>query len=333
MKEAAQEAQWPSRRQRLAVLLVAFAFVAATGWQVATKRDDWPLSAYKMYSGLQPKTAHRVALRGVSDTGEFPLESRHTFPFTGSRLRHVNQKLARKPEHQAGFMRRVQERYEAQRSAKGWPVWQGIRTYSERWTIRPGLAGIERPQRRWVSSYYLPPSPLLAALKAERAGAPPPEPRSVSPSDVLVELAEPGCNGDDGCSFFQDRYASQGSAARLKASDEHVASISAEVVLDEGSWSLFVRMRSDSAKSADEVSVWLDGARVGSVGNFAHALGGGAWVWASRKPGSKAHRLTVSHPGPHQLRFELEKGKLAVDQLWLSRSARELPTFNEPVQR
>src|SRR5690606_32422711 len=84
-----------SRGQLLLASAVLTVYVLLQGWQVVTHADDWPLSAYKMYSGLQGGTAVRDRVVGVSSDGEFPLPSRHTKPLRDSRLRHVLAQAAR----------------------------------------------------------------------------------------------------------------------------------------------------------------------------------------------------------------------------------------------
>jgi hypothetical protein len=319
----------PALWQRCLIGLCAVAFVGATAWEVAGGRDDWPLSAFEMYSDLQGKTISRTVLRGVSDQGEFDLQSAQTAPISGARLRHLNDKLKSQPRRQAGFLRHVQANYDAQRAAEGWPVLQAIRTYTETWHIHPGLAGIEAPERKLSGTLYLPPITLLDRIEAERGGkaAPlPPHPRPAP--DRVFEFAPDGC--ESGCEDVADANASGSHAVRARAG----ARISREVQLDAGNWYLFLRLRG-TAGGADKLTVSLDGDKVSGkngAGNFAHTLGTDAWVWASHEPGTAPLQITVNDAGTHTLTIDVPKGGIDLDQAWFSRAQSELPTFNEAVQ-
>ena len=321
--------------RRIGVGLGACAFVAAIVWQVATQRDDWPLSCFNMYSGLEGPVASRSFVRGVSDQGEFELAD-EMMPVGGARLRHLNAKLARNPERQRAFAQVIQHRYEAGRAAHGWPVMQAIRANTESWKIRGGLQGIDRPKRKLVGSMYVPTPALVARLASERTGkAPVAAPRSVPAGDMVVDLDAPACTV--GCEGFGDRYAASGAALRLSASEDD-ANASVSLQLEPGEWAIFLRLRSakgsGKGKGNDRIGVELDGERLGGkagLGNFAAALGHGGWVWASKQPGEQALDFELEARGQHVLRFSALRGAIELDQLWLSRKQRELPIWNEPV--
>jgi hypothetical protein len=319
----------PALWQRCLIGLCALAFVGATAWEVAGRRDDWPLSAFDMYSDLQGKTTSRTLLRGVSDQGEFELQSAQTAPIAGARLRHLNEKLESQPRRQAGFLRHVQANYEAQRAAEGWPVLQAIRSYTETWRIRPGLAGIEKPARKLSGSLYLPPITLLDRLEAERTGKAPPLPPHPRPDgDRVFEFAPESC--ESGCEDVSDANSSGAHAVRASGG----AHLSQDVQLDAGTWYLFLRLRG-TAGGADKLTVAIDGGKVsgkGGAGNFAHTLGTDAWVWASHEPGAVPLQITVNDAGTHPLTIDVPQGGIELDQVWFSRAQRELPIFNEPVQ-
>src|SRR5690606_39436164 len=68
-------------------LLVLSSLLGLQAWQTIYKRDDWPLSAFPMYSGLQGRYTSRVILVGVTPEGEVPLGKKYTRPLVGARLR------------------------------------------------------------------------------------------------------------------------------------------------------------------------------------------------------------------------------------------------------
>lgn len=321
-----------SLARRAAVSLAACVFVGATIWQVATRRDDWPLSNFEMYSGLEGPVSSRSVVKGVSDQGEFDLKG-DMLPLGGARLRHLNAKLERNKARQRRFVSFVQRRYDERRAAAGWPVLQGIRSYSETWQIQRGLAGIDQPKRRATGSLYLLPESLRERLDAERAGqAPVMPPQPLPAGDALIEPGDADCGS--GCEPIEDRHASGGRALRLRANGKAGASLTARARLAAGRWLLFVRMRTPPASGSDRVTMKLDGERLGresEVGRYAATLGSGAWVWASEAPGERPLRVSVGADGEHTFSLELSQGSADIDQIWLSRARAELPVHNDPL--
>lgn len=317
--------------KRVAVSLAACAFVGATIWQVSGLRDDWPLSSFKMYSGLEGGVASRAILKGVSDRGEFDLEG-EMVPFGGARLRALNQKLSKNHKRQRRFVEVVQKRYEAMRAANGWPVLQAIRAYNETWTIKQGLAGIDRPKRRAVGSMYIPPSALTEQLDRERSGrARVAAPRASPSGDVVIDLDASACQ--ERCQERGDRFAAGGRALRLSAG-EGDATASVQVTLAPGTWFVFARMRTPTSGGSDELQIALDSERLGNkgeLGNYEGSLGRGVWVWASLNPGDPPLRFDQEAAGAHVLRFAATEGTVELDELWLSRDQRELPIWSEPI--
>jgi hypothetical protein len=319
--------------RRIGVGVAAVSFVALTLWQIAARRDDWPLAAFQMYSGLQSPVVEREVVRGVSDDGEVELGAEQTAPLGGARLRNLTEKLAKDPARHERFVQELIHHYDVQRGTHGWPALQGVRWYSEAWQIQPGLAGIDHPDVTREGSLYLPPSSLLERLLAERSGAADVvAPRAVPAGDSVIELSSASCIS--GCTSVGDRYASGGEALVLdsasSAGDEARASV--PLALDEGRWVLLLRLRSHAEHHFDRVSVALDDHAVGpELGNFGAELGSGAWVWASSKPGEPPLPLSIEHSGVHTLTLSAEGGIIDVDQLWLSRVRKELPMWNDPV--
>lgn len=323
----------PSLPLRVSVAVCALSFVGLTIWQIAARRDDWPLSAFEMYSGLQGNVASRSFVKGVSDNSEFELRGGQVGPLGGARLRHLNSKLARNPKRQRRFVQRIQQRYEAQREELDWPVLQGIRSYSESWRIRPGLSGIDRPRRRLNGVLYLPPTALLERLESERDGrAESLPPRAVAGDNHVIELGPAHCTA--ACGAIDDRYASEGEALRLMTPGRGEAKLTLPLEIDAGRWRLFVRLKTQ-AQGPQQIHVTLDGKRIGGkegVGNHRRELGDGAWVWSSAQPGARPLNVNVKGKSPHELSITSKKGGILIDQVWLSRTQRELPIFNDPVQ-
>jgi hypothetical protein len=319
--------------RRIGVGVAAVSFVALTAWQIAARRDDWPLAAFHMYSGLQSPVVEREVVRGVSDDGELELGAEQTAPLGGARLRNLTDKLAQDPARHERFVQQLIRHYDAQREARGWPALQGVRWYSEAWQIQPGLAGIDHPDVSREGSLYLPPESLVERLLAERSGAAAvAAAREVPGGDRVIELSAKNCV--TGCTAVGDRYASDGEALVLNtaASAEDEARASIEVPLDEGRWVLLLRLRSHAEHTFDRVSAALDGRPVGpELGNFEADLGNGAWVWASSKPGEPPLQLSIERSGVHSLTLSADGGSIDVDQVWLSRVRKELPMWNDPV--
>jgi hypothetical protein len=321
--------------RRAGVAIAALAFVGATAWQVIAERDDWPLSAFEMYSNRQGPKASRSYVRGVSDTGEFELAD-GMLPVGGARLRHLNARLARAKGRQRDFAARIQSRYEARREESGWPVLQAVRAYTETWKIRAGLKGIDAPKRRMTGTVYFPPRSLAERAESERAGnASPAKPRATADADRVVDLDAQACVA--GCEAFDDPLAASGRALRLSArggKDGDPATLTVSLPLPAGTWSLLVRMRTPTRGGSDRLSVRVDGELVtgkSGLGNYERALGTGAFIWASSAPGERALAFDVEGASPHTIELESSRRRVEVDQLWLAHGRRELPTWNEPL--
>jgi hypothetical protein len=318
---------------RWAVGLCAAAFIALTVWQIVARRDDWPLSSFDMYSGLEGKVSSRSVIKGVSEQGEFALTGEHTSPFGGARLRHLNGKLSGQQKRQRRFIHAVRSRYESRRESQGWPILQGIRSYSEVWNVQPGLLGIDKPKRRLTGSLYIAPATLLAQLESERNGGAPTAARGLPPGNWVGEFAPDHC--PSACSDLPDRYASAEHAIVLSTAHGGAAAATLSVPLAKGSWFLFVRSRNTPEASVTRMSVALDGKTVDSktgIGNPPAELGTGVWIWVSAMPGERPFQLRVAEDGVHTLTFKVKGGAIQLDQLWLSQTQLELPTWSEPVR-
>jgi hypothetical protein len=330
MSSATSDIDTDFPRWRLAVVLAfGLAFYALTMWEVATGREDWPLSPYPMYSDIPGKTASRWLIMGVSDTGEFKLDDSQTAPFYGARLLSISKSLQRRPAKRAQFLHKVAERYEANRAGTDWPELRGIRFYSEVWHLEDGPAGMEHPTRELTSSTYFAPSSLLERLNAEAERRAAPEPAvNVPAGDTLIDLRPEQC--ESGCSPLADSLAAGGQALRLSPPRDGAASVVVHVDVPAGAARVFLRMRTAAESGSDRVRLELDGQAVGGkygLGNYRDELTSVGWVWASAPPGDPPLSLEIQQPGAHVLRLS-STAAVDLDELWLSKSMHELPSDN-----
>jgi hypothetical protein len=317
-------------RWRLAVVLsAALAFFVFTMVDVATGREDWPVSPYPMYSEIPGRTASRYIIVGASDQGEFKLTDDQTSPFRGSRLLSLNKSMERRPAKRAQFMQKIKDRYDSRREQMGWPELRGIRFYTEVWQLRDDLVGLNDPERRLTSTTYFPPRPLLERLEAEaahRAAAEPP--LKVAAGDIVVDLGAQHC--ETACTAFGDALAAGATALRLAPPSDGKAALRVPVELPAGKAFVYLRMRTDARPGSDRVRVELDGKPLASnqsLGNYRGELPEVGWVWASLAPGEPPLVLDNLPAGAHVLRLTSEVA-VDVDELWLSRRVPELPSEN-----
>jgi hypothetical protein len=327
MAAVAPEIDGEFPRWRLAVAVgAALAFYAATMFDVATGREDWPISPYPMYSEMPGTTASRFRITGVSQEGEFTLDDAQTAPFHGSRLLVISRKLEHHPAKRAQFIRKLASRYEARRASEGWPELHAIRFYRDEWDLREYLKGNERPEQTLVSTMYLPPTTLLERLSAEANGKAAPEAPVRAPAgDVIVDFAPAQCTAD--CSAFADPLAAGGSALRLSPVSARRASAAASLELAAGRYVVLLRMRTTAEPGQDKLELDLDGDRQGELGDYREDLSDSGWVWASASSAKPPLALEVKQAGTHLLRLS-STADADVDELWLSRIARELPSDN-----
>jgi hypothetical protein len=132
---AAQANMKPARI--VAALTVLFSLLGLQVWQTLKRRDDWPLSSYPMYSGIQKRTATSQSLVAVTERGEVPLDNEYTRPIGGRRLQQllrsrgpaVTSELA---NNVCGNLKRLGRLVDL----------NAIRLYSASWRVRVDLKGI-----------------------------------------------------------------------------------------------------------------------------------------------------------------------------------------------
>jgi len=317
-------------RWRIALAIgAALAFYVATMVDVATGREDWPISPYPMYSEMPGTTASRWTINGVSETGEFKLNDAQTAPFHGARLLSINKSLEHKPAKRAQFIRKLVSHYESEREHEGWPELHAIRFYRETWDLREYVNGVDHPDKQLVSAMYLPPSALVERLKAEADGKAAPEP-ALAPAagDTVVDLVPAQC--EIACTALPDALAAGGKALRLVPGGA-AASATVRLDLGAGRYFVFLRMRTGTDTERDRVRLELDAQPSGDLGNYRQELPGGGWVWVSAAPATPPLELEIKQAGSHVLRLS-STGAVDLDELWLSRSVGEIPIDNRVRQ-
>jgi hypothetical protein len=144
------------RRARLVVAAVVL-LVAISLFEIATGREDWPFSAYTMYSvAVREPSLTRMLIFGVpaDASREFPIASRRQLaPFDQSRLDSALTRLAQRPNAEPLLREAVRDvlaRYERRRTEgrHDGPRLRGARLYEVAWTLRPDASNVERPERR-----------------------------------------------------------------------------------------------------------------------------------------------------------------------------------------
>ncbi len=323
-----------TRRKLTLILSLAVLHLVVTLWQVLAEREDWPFSRFPMYSELKGPMVERYLVLGVTEHGEFRLSDEQTAPFRGARLNSINHRLEREPLRQRRFLEQLAAKYERKRAGAGWPVLQALRSYTESWRIRPRLRGMETPERKLTRATYLPPAQLLERLTLEaKGGAPPPEAKPVAPEDLVFELGAAHCDVD--CAPVRDVQAAESAAIELVPSARGLAACSLHLTLPPGRFALFARMKTAAAPGTDSVTVELDGEapRAGSVlGGHREYLPAPGFVWVSSAPGQPALLLDLGTTEGHTLTFRAAS-RVVLDQVWLSRLARELPIDNRVRSR
>ncbi len=138
-----------STRRRLAISALIVAFGTGWAWQMATGRDDWPLSSVGMFSRVHPAAFSRVVLVGVSEGGEVPLDDSLMRPLGSARLLRALQILHDSRRDPSPFLELVRRRYDDRRAAGALqgPDLIGMRMYRHSWELRSDLSNVDTPKR------------------------------------------------------------------------------------------------------------------------------------------------------------------------------------------
>lgn len=321
-------------------LLVLSSLLGLQAWQTIYKRDDWPLSAFPMYSGLQGRYTSRVILVGVTPEGEVPLGKKYTRPLVGARLRWALRK------HDKLVTRIVAKKICGEEAdAKGLKEFSAIRSYTTTWKIRAGLKGIDRPHKKLRQTYAAFCPERIAELKAEAAGtSPPAAPLEARPDDIVLEAESATFWGS--ARPVADDYAQGGLALELwgkgqskRPSKSPEGTAGFEFEAKAGTYYVWLRGKSNEGTRND--SVWFQvNEQIGrhksvhksGLGNFRGVFPAQAYAWASKRPLAKPAKIRFRKNGKQRIRISLREGPVIIDQILLTKHWPEHPLHNRPVK-
>jgi hypothetical protein len=308
---------------------------AAQVWQAVSKRDDWPLSSYPMYSELQSRVIQRYTLAGVTAEGEVELTSDYTSPWTRGRLRKLLTGDFRDAAPQL-----ITATCENLRELKAADI-SALRLYKNDWEMNSELEGMnERGKLRGVVP-MLCPQTREAILAQQQAG---PAKATTAPSgSLLFEAEELQLSGN--VTMVEEPNASKGKAVRLSGTENPEkptaspgTSLRVEFDLAPGSYHVWLRVKAEV--NASEASVWLQvndeiGTKRGTaytklnkpVSEYPDA----AFAWVSKKPGYPPAAIELSGSGKHRLLVSIREASPVVDQIVLTTAWPEQPAHNLPL--
>lgn len=314
-------------------------------WQVVAKRDDWPLSSFPMYSGLQRGSVTREELRAVAVDGELSFTAEHLEPLSPRTvsmvLRHSGQK------HGSDVRRAIFERYYERRASgeHGGPLLSSLRQYQYSWQIRPDLSNVDKPKLTLLKTIPAFEPRLMDALDEQSRGqGEAPAPIDAGEGAVVLNVAAATLGGS--AQRNPDRFAANGSAVSFPKDEQSQAHVLGapgayvDVTFDApaGRYTLWLRGK---AKLAKQDSVWIQlDAEVGTdktkfargLGQFRDTYPSNAFGWASGTPLGKPETVTLSGDEPHVLRLSVREGPVVIDQVVLSRLWQENPGSTGPAQ-
>jgi hypothetical protein len=288
-------------------------------WQVVANRDDWPLSAYPMYSGLQRNHVSKEELRAVSVDGEHSFTTEQLYPLSP---RTVSLVLRHSDPKRAGDIRRAIFEQYYQRMVSGehnGPLLSSLRLYQHNWPIRPDLSNRDKPKLTLLQTIPAFEPRLTDALEEQSRGKwPAPAPISAGAAALVLNLATATLGG--GAERSVDPFAANG-AAVLFAKDNQAlthaqATPSAYVDLmfraPSGRYKLWLRGKGKQRAKRDSVWVQLD-REVGTTET------------KYRDPLGKPETVTLTGDDPHVLRVSVREGPVVIDQVVLSQAWLENP--------
>lgn len=307
-------------------------------WQVAAERDDWPLSSFPMYSGLQRGTVTRQELRAVAASGELSFTAEHLEPLSPRTvsmvLRHAGAK------HAAAVRRSIFDRYYERRASgeHDGPLLSSLRQYQYTWQIRPDLSNVDKPKLTLLQTIPAFAPQLMDALTLQSRGeGGAPAPISAGDGAVIVNLAAATMGGS--ARVRTDVFAANGAAVEFPRGDatpDHVevtpsAYVDVTFRAPAGRYQLWLRGKGKHTKQ-DSVWVQLD-AEVGTertkfeggLGQFRETYPPNAFGWASSTPLGKPETVTLRGEDPHVMRVSVREGGVVVDQVVLTRAWLENP--------
>lgn len=322
-------------RQRAVGTLMAL-IIAGYGYCAATGEYAWPFSPHPMYPNRQGTTYGTQLLYGVSGAGEFRL-SGQVSPMGQATLRSALSKMKAKERDRAlATFREIYERRRAKRpDDPRYPELLGLRIYNATWTVQSFAKNRDKPKKRLLESRRL----LNPGLEAEFAaqGQSPTPPVPVATRDIVIDLSTE--HDATGVHFEADPAAAGGRVAVFpKRGPKTEPRSTVEVNFDapRGRYYVWLRGTSQGSTKHDSVSLHLDGKplkprHAKAFGNWRRRFPRGAYAWSSAAPDYPATRITLEGNGTHQLRLTVREGEVKVDQVWLSRTQKDWPSFAAPV--
>jgi hypothetical protein len=306
-------------------------------WQVVAKRDDWPLSSYPMYSGLQRGTVTRQELRAVAASGELSFTADQIEPLSPRTvsmvLRHADAK------HASSVRRAIFDRYYERRALgeHNGPLLSSLRQYQYTWQIRPDLSNVDKPRLTLLQTIPAFEPQLMDALSLQSRGkGQASAPISAGEGAVIINLATGTMGG--GAHASPDEFAANGAAVEFPqgVATAHVeaspsAYVDATFRAPAGRYQLWLRGK---GKNAKQDSVWVQfDAEIGTektkfdggIGQFRETYPPSAFGWASATPLGKPETITLRGDEPHVVRVSVREGGVVVDQIVLSRAWLENP--------
>ncbi len=333
----------PARARKVALSCLAIAYVLASAWQVAARRDDWPLSKFGMYSGMQGRSVARfdlVAVSGRSDGARIPSEC--TRPLGGSRLRWALRKLDRDRERRTHVLDAALDVYamHAAEDATRCPPIDGLRVLEHRWSIRDDLSNVDRPTTRVAYFHYRPPPEVRAELEG-----PAPPARPLPSGDLVIDAADATVIG--AVRVVSDARALRGrvltfDGALGRRAPSAAPADYAELTFESprGLYGVWLRGVGPSPQ-ADSVWLEVDG-EIGRRAPCCGATGFGNWqlayparglAWSSLAPAHPPGRIALATSGTHWLRLYAREPGAAIDQVWLRLRGDGEPRFTGPLVR
>lgn len=313
--------------------------IVAQIWQVVAQRDDWPLSSYPMYSGLQRPHVMKQELRAVSASGELEFTSEHLEPLSPRTvslvLRHSN------PKYGNDVRRAILGHYYERRASgkHDGPILSSLRQYQYSWAIRSDLSNRSKPKVSVLRTLPAFDPRVTDALNEQSRGrGEVPAAFEAGSGAVVVNLASGELGG--GAQRVADRFAADGFAVALPKDSAASSRVSAaptayvDVAFRAPAGRYYVWVRGKTKRGTKQDSVWLqfdserstDKTRYrDGLGQFRETYPANAFGWASVTPLDKPAIADLAGEEAHVLRVSVREGPLVVDQVVLSRTWQENP--------
>jgi hypothetical protein len=147
-----------SPAQIILVTLAAFGFIIIQLFEMLYKREDWPFSCYKMFSGIRRKRRRVLHLYGAAWDGSqerelMLVDPKCLFPFDQTRLGYAFKGLLREKNSDRKILEALKdcyERYETRRQGglHSGPYLEEVRLYWVEWEILAYAQNRYSPENR-----------------------------------------------------------------------------------------------------------------------------------------------------------------------------------------